>query len=150
MLSPIAQQKMLEHLYAEEGYRQFAYDDETGKTVKAPKGNLTFGLGWNIQVNGCPKPIAEFASMYFINLADAELSVKEPFYTQLDDVRKVVLCDMAFNMGVEGELHFTQTLNAVQKKDWHTAAICMLQSDWAKKVGKRAVILSKMMESGQW
>lgn len=150
MLSEIAQQKILQHLYLEEDYRQFSYDDATAEEVKAPEGNLTIGIGWNIQVNGCPREIAEFAAMYFVKQADAQLSKKLVFYNELDDVRKVVLCDMAFNLGIEGELHFTQTLNAVQKKDWRTAAICMLQSDWAKRVGKRAITLSQMMETGQW
>ena len=150
MLSQLAQQKILIHLYDEEEYRQFAYDDKNGQTVKAPIGNLTIALGWNIQENGCPKKIAEFAAMYFVNKRDAELSQTIDFYDALDDVRKVVLCDMAYNMGTLGVLKFKEMLAAMQKKDWRTAAIAMLNSKWANDVGNRAVVLSHMMELGQW
>lgn len=150
MLSDIAKQKILAELYTEEDYRQFAYDDATGATVKAPKGNLTLGIGWNIQVIGCPKPIAEFVAMYFVNEADAQLSKALDFYDSLDEVRKVVLCDMGFNMGVPKLLEFHDTLNYVKRGNYHAASVDMLNSEWARQVGKRAIRLSKMMDSGQW
>lgn len=150
MLSVIAQKNMLANLYNEEGYRQFAYDDADGQTVKAPKGNLTIGIGWNIQTNGCPRPIAEFAVMYFIQQCDVALNKDIAFYNALDDVRKAVLCDMSFNMGEAKILDFEHMLAAMEKQDWKTAAICMLQSVWAKQVGQRATNLSRMMETGKW
>lgn len=150
MLSVIAKNKILSELYTEEDYRQFAYDDATGETIRAPKGNLTIGIGWNIQVNGCPRSIAEYACMYFVNAVDTELSKKLDFYNALDEVRKVALCDMGFNMGINGLLKFDKTLDCIRRGDYRSAAISMLCSTWAKMVGKRAVKLSAMMESGQW
>lgn len=149
-LSEIAQKKILAHLYIEEDYKQFAYDDATDKTVKAPEGFLTFGIGWNIQANGCPREIAEFAAMYYIKQADAALTKAISFYEKLDDVRKVVLCDMAFTMGIVKALGFTGMLSAMQRLDYRAAAICMLNSEWAKKDHSRATKDSAMMESGEW
>lgn len=150
MLSEFAKRKILDQLYLHEKYCQFAYDDATDEIVKAPQGNLTFGIGWNIQVNGCPREIAEFAAMFFVNQRDSELSKKISFYDRLDDVRKVVLCNMAFNMGTGNILEFEHMLSAMKISDWKIAAISMLNSKWAHQVGNRAVMLSKMMESGKW
>ena len=41
--------KLLER---DEGFRQFAYDDLTGKEVTAPVGNLSIGIGLNLQQVG--------------------------------------------------------------------------------------------------
>lgn len=151
MLSDLAKKQILANLYTEEDYRQFAYDDASGNEVRAPKGYLTIGIGWNIQINGCPREIAEYAAMYFINKADKDLSKKIPLYDGLDDVRKAVLCDMAFNMGVGGVLEFHNMLLAIKNKDYRSAAIAMLNSNWAKQVSKnRSMKLFAMMETGEW
>jgi len=150
MLSQSTLKQMLAHLYSEEEYRQFAYDDKTGKEVRAPIGKLTIGIGWNIQDVGCPREIAEFAAMYFVKQVDAQLSKQIVFYDMLDEVRKCVLCDMAFNMGVEGLLLFHNMLFAMKTGDWRTASVSMLHSKWAKDVGQRAVKLCAVMESGKW
>lgn len=150
MLSPDAQKQILAHLYSEEAYRQFSYDDATGLTIRAPVGNITIGIGWNIQANGCPKEIAEFAAMYFVRKADERLTRRIPFYDALDEPTKVALCDMAYNMGVDNVLEFKNMLEALRRDDRKTAAIAMLNSKWARQTGKRAVPLSKMVETKQW
>jgi lysozyme len=150
MLSQSALKQMLANLYSEEDYRQFVYDDKTGKAVIAPVGRMTFGIGWNIQDVGCPREIAEFAAMYFVKQVDAQLSKQLVFYDLLDEVRKCVLCDMAFNMGVEGLLLFHNMLFAMKTGDWHTASVSMINSKWAKDVGQRATKLRAALESGKW
>ena len=152
MLSQEAQKRILAHLYTYEDYRQFAYDDATALTVKAPKGNLTLGIGWNIQANGCPKEIAEFAAMFFVKKVDSELSIRLPFYETLDEPTKVALCDMGFTMGVHGLLDFTFMLDALKHDDRVAAAICMLNSKWAQapQFRKRAVADSSMVEKKKW
>jgi lysozyme len=74
----------------------------------------------------------------------------EPWIENLDPVRKTVLIDMAFNLGVAGLLQFGRTLNAVKQGNYADAAEFMLQSKWATQVGRRARRLSEMMRTGEW
>lgn len=149
-LSETALQHLIAYLEQEEGYQEFAYDDETGQRVEAPVGKLTLGYGWNIQDNGCPQEIAIFAMRFYASKADEELTKRLSYYDALDDIRKVVICDMAYNMGERDVESFHGMLTAIQKQDFTTASIAMLNSIWAKKVGNRAITLSKMMQTGQW
>lgn len=78
----------------------------------------------------------------------AELVVSIPWLKQLDPVRRYVLLNMAFNLGVAGLLKFKNTLEMVRTGNYSGAAKGMLNSLWAKQVKGRAVELAKMMETG--
>ena len=57
---------------------------------------------------------------------------------------------MAFNLGVAGLLKFKKMIAALEKRDYDTAAIEMLDSQWAKQVGQRSQELSRQMRTGKW
>ena len=71
---------------------------------------------------------------------------------ELNDVRKAVIYDMVFNMGITrfNPDVWVNTFNAIKKKDFETAANEMLSSRWAKQVGNRSIRLSDMMRKGEW
>ncbi len=69
------------------------------------------------------------------------------FFVSLPDKVKVVLVDMAYNLGISGLLKFRQTLEYISKGNYSLAADEMLKSKWAKQVGYRAVELSNMIRS---
>jgi lysozyme len=73
-----------------------------------------------------------------------------PWAKELDEVRKAVLTDMAFNLGIYGLLGFKNTLAAVKEERWQDAARGMLASKWATQVGMRALRLADMMRTGRW
>lgn len=73
-----------------------------------------------------------------------------PWYGQLDDARKGVLLNMAFQMGITGLLGFKNTLEMVRKGDYEGAARGMLNSKWAKQTPNRAHRLSRQMATGEW
>lgn len=88
-----------------------------------------------------------------------ELIAKEPWISRLDPVRRDVLYEMAFNMGVgyppakagakgRGLRAFVNTLAAVRRGDYEAATAGMLASAWASQVGSRAQRLAKAMRSG--
>jgi GH24 family phage-related lysozyme (muramidase) len=137
-------------LQNEEGYRCFAYDDKTGNDVKAPVGKLSIGIGWNLQDNGCPLDLAQYIASYFLKKFDAQLTKELDFYEKLDEVRKCVLLDCAFNMGVGGLETFKQTLNLVSQGFYQNAAVQMRKSKWYEEVPSRAEGLCQMMETGAW
>lgn len=78
------------------------------------------------------------------------LTRRLPWFQDLDDVRKGVLLNMAFQMGVDGLLKFVNTLAMVRAGDYDKASVGMLNSLWAKQTPERAKRLSEQMKTGVW
>ena len=98
------------------------------------------------------KGITEEEAMYLLDndIKDFQesLSKELPWFDSLDECRKNILTNMAFNLGVSGLLKFKNTLAAVENKNWGEAASQMLESRWADQVGSRATELSELMKTG--
>ena len=71
-----------------------------------------------------------------------------PWFFNLDAVRQRALVDMRFQMGLNGLLGFTFTLDAIRRRDWGTAKAEALHSDYAKQTPKRAQTIADMLETG--
>jgi hypothetical protein len=56
-----------------------------------------------------------------------------PWTKNIDPVRRAVLTNMAFNMGVDGLLEFHNTLAAIQSARWDSAANGLLNSKAARQ-----------------
>jgi lysozyme len=78
------------------------------------------------------------------------LEANLPWVKKLDPVRRAVLQDMTFNMGITNVLGFKNTLAAIKDGEMMKAAAGMLQSKWAAQVGPRALRLATMMKTGEW
>lgn len=85
-----------------------------------------------------------------IDKREAELLRRAPWMAHLDSVRFGALLNMAFQMGVDGLLGFTNTLQMVRSGDYEGAASNMLRSKWAEQTPERAKRISKQMQSGVW
>ena len=77
-----------------------------------------------------------------------ELISRLPYWNRLSPIRQDVLINMAYNLGIEGLMKFKVTLSMIEAGRYEEAARQMLQSKWAKQVGKRAIDLSNMMLEG--
>ena len=66
----------------------------------------------------------------------------------LDPVRRGVVIDMIFNLGLSGVRGFPLMLKALRKKDHETAADEMVDSLWYGQTGYRAKKLVMMMRTG--
>jgi lysozyme len=73
-----------------------------------------------------------------------------PWFQDLDDARKGVLLNMAFQMGTEGLLGFERTLALIRDGKYENAAAAMLQSKWAQQTPARAKRMADQMRSGLW
>lgn len=127
-------------LILDEDSRQFPYSDSVGK--------LTVGIGRNLTDKG----LSSDEILYLFNNDVREVEHELSFYawfTNLDDVRRLVIADMAFNLGTPKLLRFNNTINALKIGDYQVAADEMLDSKWAKQVGKRAGRLASMMRTGE-
>jgi len=135
---------LLEELIRDEGVVPHAYQDS--------EGFWTIGVGRLIDKRRGGKLSDDEIEYLLINDVTrvvAELDRRLPWWRELDPVRRRVIVNMAFNLGVTGLLGFRNTLAHVRAGRWEAASRGMLASKWARQVKGRAVRLAKMMREGQ-
>ena len=119
------------------------------KPYRCTAGHLTIGIGRNLDDRGITEDEARFLCQNDVDIVEQELARKFPFIVGLDDVRIRVLLDMAFNLGIPRLSAFSNMWGALEDGDYKKAAVEMLDSRWARQVGRRATNLSQMMETGE-
>jgi len=120
------------------------------KPYRCPAGKLTIGIGRNLDDRGISQTEAYVLLENDIQNCEKQLVDEIPeIYSGLDEVRKSVLLNMCFNLGIGGLLGFNNTLAYIAAGDWERAANGMLASKWAKQVGRRAIELSELMRKGK-
>ena len=120
------------------------------KPYRCTAGKLTIGIGRNLDDSGISQSEAYVMLINDILNCEKQLQARIPdIYNKLDEVRKSVLLNMCFNLGINGLLGFKNTLAFIQAGDWERAANNMLASKWAKQVGRRAIELSELMRKGK-
>lgn len=131
-------QDLLKHqLRIDEGVKKFPYVDVVGK--------LSIGVGRNLADNGVGDD--EIDLMLTNDIAAAEKTARYllPDFDGLSDVRKYVMCNLAFNLGQQKLSEFQKLLLAVHEERWADAALEILDSRYAQQVGARAIRLSNAM-----
>lgn len=146
--------RLIESIKIKEGYRARPYVCSAGKT--------TVGYGTNLDDG-----ITEKQAVLLLEseLEDLEVELNNTLFSklELDDVRKYVLFDMAYNMGVPRLLKFKKTIEYISKGDYESASIEMLDSKWHRDFVKydmqdgkrfdgllRSEHLSKIMKEGKY
>ncbi len=120
------------------------------KPYRCTAGKLTIGIGRNLDDCGITQSEAYVMLINDIMNCEKQLQAKIPdIYNGIDEVRKSVLLNMCFNLGISGLLGFKNTLEFTKAGDWERAANNMLVSRWAKQVGRRAIELSELMRKGK-
>jgi len=133
-----------------EGRVPHAYQDSLGY--------WTIGVGHLIDKRRggeLPAHIIDALLDYDIKAHSAALEAEQPWVKDLDEVRRAVMYDMTFNLGIEpfDDDDFKDWDNfvaQVRTGRYAAAAANMRTTLWAKQVGPRAMRLAKMMETGQW
>lgn len=120
------------------------------KPYRCTAGKLSIGIGRNLDGCGISQTEAYVLLENDIQNCENQLVDEIPeIYNALDEVRKSVLLNMCFNLGIGGLLEFNNTLAFIAAGDWERAANGMLASKWAKQVGHRAIELSELMRKGK-
>lgn len=109
----------------------------TKTPYKDQAGKLTIGYGRNLEERGIRYNEAELMLANDIEEAHIELKGID-FYSELSDVRKAVLIDMAYNLGFVGLLKFKNMMEALRIKDYDKAAYEIENSKYWNQVGIRA------------
>lgn len=136
--------QLIHDLKRHEGLRLTAYRDTEGV--------WTIGYGHTYGVT--PGMRITRAEAEDLLVEDASLAVREVSrlvrsWSIQDRVRRGVLSNMCFNLGVLRLSGFRKTLAAVDARDYNLAALEMLDSKWAAQVGGRARELAARMATGR-
>lgn len=141
----------LQDLKTDEGLRLEAYPDPVAGWALP-----TIGYGHTgrdvYQGQTWTQAQADFAISLDAQHADAFCRGEIDFYFALNDPRRDVLANMAFNMGAR-LLGFKEALAAMDAGDWAAAHDQLIDSDWGEHsppgVEKRAARLARQMLTGQ-
>ena len=71
-----------------------------------------------------------------------------PWWRHLDEVRRRVMVNLAFDLGIHGLLGFHTLLGWIRQGHYASAAGEMQLSTWAEQAGDRASRLARMMRTG--
>lgn len=138
-------ENIIRSLRGEEGEVLHEYKDHLGYS--------TIGVGRLIDKRK-GGGITEEESAYLLNndvtKIVEQLDKRLSWWKKLDDARKGVLVNMAFQMGVDGLLGFKNTLKMIESGQYEAAARGMLQSKWALQTPSRAKRMAEQMRTGVW
>lgn len=140
---------LIADLKRDEGLRLTAYLDTVGVwTVGYGHAHVAPGTVWTQEK-------AEAQLIEDVREHNAKLAEALPWINDLDPVRRRVLQNMAFNLGIgkpgagNGLLGFRNTLEFIRTGQYDRAADGMLASKWAKQVKGRAQRLATQMRTGR-
>lgn len=141
-------EELARDLERDEGKRYKVYRDS--------KGIMTIGIGRNLEGKGLSEAEVQFLFNNDIDEHCALLDRHCSWWRNMDEVRQRALANLAFNLGVgpsdeqpDGKLlQFKNTLAAMARGDWETAANGLSSSLWSKQVGIRATRIIHMIRTG--
>lgn len=125
--------KMLER---DEGKRNRPYDDATGRQIYAAKGNVTVGIGRNLDA----KPLSESIIYQILeeDVADAEEDARavlgSEVYDSLSLHRQLGFLNLAFSLGRARLATFKELIRATRAGDFGAAGEAIRDSKWARDV----------------
>jgi len=125
-------------LMQEEGFRARKYRDQ--------KGIETIGYGFNLEVPWS-RELCNVILNWWVNDLHKSLS-RFYWYAALDEIRRSVIIDVAYNLGIDSLLHFPKMIAAIVAKDWSTAAEELLDSDAARLNKARYLVLAEILKTG--
>lgn len=134
--------ELIKQLIDHEGLKLMPY--------KCTADKLTIGVGRNLEDRGISEDEAQYLLQNDIEIVERELLAAQPMVSMLDPVRQRVLVDMGFNLGLPILMKFQNMWDAIEDENWEEASAQMLDSRWAKQVGRRAVRLADAMSTGEW
>lgn len=140
-LSKMGAATLLQAVRDEESFEGFPYRDTTG--------HWTIGYGFNLDA-GMSKELGEIILEYQLSECEQSLIKLWPKYIELDDVRKGVVLDCAFNMGVHGLMSFQMMLKSIEGHDYIGAANDLANSLAARQEPNRVAKWCYRLRTGKY
>lgn len=138
-MTPEMKARLRHLLIIHEGYKQTVYTDSMG--------HLTVGIGRNLETRGVLPTEIDMMCDHDMQYFYDHLSDKFSWFMKLNDARQIALIDMCF-MGLKKFCTFVKMIDFLSKEDYDNAAIELLDSNYAKQVGKRAIDLATIIKLG--
>jgi len=129
-----------EMIQKHEGYRPYVYYDSLGFP--------TAGYG-HAFLPGSPISHDVAVALFEDDFCRAKKDYAK-LKLDLDPVRRGVVLDMLFNLGLPRFRGFSKMISALKRKDYITASNEGLNSLWATQVKSRANHLMKIIRTGEW
>lgn len=107
-------------------------------------------MGRNLSGKGLSLPEAFYLLANDVHETWELVLEKLPWAQSLSEARQGVLLNMAFNLGIDGLLGFKQMLLHMRYGRWTDAARELVDSTYAKQVGKRAERLAQQLIVDEW
>tara|TARA_R110001583_G_scaffold191349_2_gene356433 strand:+ start:57 stop:476 length:420 start_codon:yes stop_codon:yes gene_type:complete len=118
------------------------------KPYRCTSDKLTIGLGRNLDDNGITEEEAYYLAENDIDNLMDELDRNIPWWTELNNPRKRALLNMAYNVGTPTLMKFQKTLSLLESGQYEEASKEVLNSRWARQVGRRADFISNVFLTG--
>jgi len=134
--------KLIETLKRHEGVKDTLY--------KCTADKWTIGVGRNLEDVGLSEDEIDYLLQNDIERTKNLIERYMPWYSDLDEVRQEALINFVFNVGIGTAMKFKNAMAALEAHDYDTAAIEMMDSNWAKQVGNRAIEVTKMIRTGEY
>jgi lysozyme len=109
--------------------------------------HLSIGYGTSLRF-GISKAEAELLLTHRLAIVEEQLK-QFAWYTKQSDIRKTVLLDLTYNIGINGTLQFKSMLWALNRNYFNGAANAMKHSLWYAQTGTRAKQLVRMMRTNK-
>ena len=132
-------QKAKRMLLQDEGLRRQCYDDATGKVILAPVGQVTLGIGHNLEAHPLSNEVIDLILKEDLSRAETSAAaVLDPeIFATLSENRKLGLINLAFNMGEVKLRGFDRMISAIRLSDWPKVEKELRSSLWAKQIDPR-------------
>ena len=134
--------KLIETLRRHEGVKNTLY--------KCTSDKWTIGVGRNLEDVGLSEEEIDFLLLNDIVRTKELMDDYIPWHSDLDEVRQEALINFVFNVGIGTTMKFKNAMAALEEHDYDTAATEMLDSNWAKQVGSRAIEITQMIKTGEY
>jgi len=134
--------KLIETLRRHEGVKNTLY--------KCTSDKWTIGVGRNLEDVGLSEEEIDMLLLNDIKRTKELMDDYIPWHNDLDEVRQEALINFVFNVGIGTTMKFKNAMAALEAHDYDTAAVEMLDSNWAKQVGSRAEEVTQMIKTGEY
>ena len=139
-------------MIAAKGWERHPHDSATGRRVRAPEGEMTIGVGRNID----KRPLSDQVLLLILQedieqaISDAQDVVTAPVWDVMSDGRKLVLILLAFDLGAYGLLQQTKLIRAIRQLNWPAAAQAAASLPAANVRGDNALRITRALKAGEW
>lgn len=117
-----------------EGFSPSIYTDKTG--------HPTIGYGYNVSVysyeSKCITKPQAYGLLTDILKENHKALLSYGWYKNLDAMRRMVILDLSYNLGLSGLLKFKQFIKAIENKNYALAVERLQKSPYFNQVRKRA------------